>query len=191
MAVMSKYLLCCQLKCRNNEGFSLIETAIALITLAICLAYAMPLFLYAKINNSKSEVRTGALIVAQRTFDNIRSQSLSTLPNTDGLTSPNLTGCTNVSPGLPDITGCVNAPIAANPVLIPANVNAPTPAEQLLTKAMGRQYQVKITYCQGLSGSLPNPNICSTNYRGFNVEVYKNDSKTQVYNLQGTYTKFD
>jgi type II secretory pathway pseudopilin PulG len=190
-----KTILEFQIKCTKNhpnkEGFSLIETSIALVTLAVCLAYAMPLFLYAKINNSKSEVRTGALIVAQRAFDNIRAQSLSTLPITDGLTNPNLTGCTNVQPGLPDITGCANAATAANPVLLPATIGSPTAAEKLLTNAMGRQYQTKITYCQGLNGTPPDPTVCSTNYRRFKVEVFKNDGKTKVYDLEGTYTKFD
>ena len=69
---------------KSAEGFSLIETTVALTTLGICLAYAMPLFLYAKINNSKSKVRTGALIVSQRVFDDIRSQSISSLPSTQG-----------------------------------------------------------------------------------------------------------
>lgn len=63
-----------------ESGFSLLETAVALTTLAICLAYAMPLFLYAKINNSKSEIRTGALIVSQRVFDDIRSRQIRDLP---------------------------------------------------------------------------------------------------------------
>jgi type II secretory pathway pseudopilin PulG len=176
--------------CQSSEGFSLIETAIALVTLAICLAYAMPLFLYAKINNSKSEVRAGALIVAQRAFDNVRSQSLQSLPISDGLNSSNLTGCTNPSAGLPDITGCVNAATAPNPILLPAVIGAPTPAEQLLTKAMGRQYQTKITYCRNV-GSPADPTICSTNYRSFRVEVFKNDGKTKVFDLDGSYTKFD
>jgi prepilin-type N-terminal cleavage/methylation domain-containing protein len=59
-----------------EQGFSLIETVIALTTLGVCLAYALPLFLYAKINNSKSEIRTGALIVSQRVFDDIRSRQI-------------------------------------------------------------------------------------------------------------------
>ena len=63
-----------------ESGFSLLETTIALTTLGICLAYAMPLFLYAKINNSKSEIRTGALIVSQRVFDDIRSRQIRDLP---------------------------------------------------------------------------------------------------------------
>jgi prepilin-type N-terminal cleavage/methylation domain-containing protein len=63
-----------------EKGFSLIETMIALTTLGVCLAYAMPVFLYAKINNSKSEIRTGALIVAQRVFDDIRARPISGLP---------------------------------------------------------------------------------------------------------------
>jgi prepilin-type N-terminal cleavage/methylation domain-containing protein len=64
----------------SEQGFSLIETMIALTTLGICMAYAMPLFLYAKINNAKSEIRTGALIVSQRLFDDIRSRPINKLP---------------------------------------------------------------------------------------------------------------
>ena len=77
------------LKLKHSEqGFSLVETVIALTTLGVCLAYAMPLFLSAKVNNSKSEIRTGALIVSQRVFDNIRSKSITTIPINDGLNSP-------------------------------------------------------------------------------------------------------
>ena len=65
---------------QSEQGFSLIETVIALTTLGVCLAYALPLFLYANINNSKSEVRTGALIVSQRVFDDIRSRPIGGLP---------------------------------------------------------------------------------------------------------------
>ncbi len=65
----------------NTEtGFSLIETVIAMTTLGVCLAYSMPLFLYAKLNNAKSEVRTGALMVSQRIFDDIRSRSFGKIP---------------------------------------------------------------------------------------------------------------
>ena len=48
----------------------------------------MPLFLSAKVNNSKSEIRTHTLIVSQRVFDNIRSKSITTIPINDGLNSP-------------------------------------------------------------------------------------------------------
>jgi prepilin-type N-terminal cleavage/methylation domain-containing protein len=148
----------------SEQGFSLLETMIALVTLGICLAYAMPLFLYAKINNSKSQIRTGALIVAQRTFDDIRQKSMTSLPINDGIANP-LTG---------------------NPVLLPANVTAPTNAEKLLTTAMGRQYQTKITYCENYTATNP---VCGTNYREFKVEVIHNGST--VYDLQGTYTDFN
>jgi prepilin-type N-terminal cleavage/methylation domain-containing protein len=70
---------------KSQQGFSLIETVIALTTLGICLAYAMPLFLYAKINNSKSEIRTGALVIAQRVFDDIRSRPITGLPTNPSL----------------------------------------------------------------------------------------------------------
>jgi prepilin-type N-terminal cleavage/methylation domain-containing protein len=173
-----------QNKTDAEQGFSLIETVIALVTLGICLAYAMPLFLYAKINNSKSEIRTGALIVAQRVFDNIRSQKTSNLPFNDGAaresTSQNTDG--------------------TNPVAI---------TDLLLTKAMGRSYQTKVTYCAGLGqpaipavpavpgpaaaaiAAVPgtDPTACSTKYRKFKVEVNYNGSK--VYDLEGTYTEFE
>ena len=147
-----------------DGGFSLLETAIALTTLGICLAYAMPLFLYAKINNSKSDIQTGALIVAQRVFDNVRSQSITNLPSNDGYASPS----------------------AINPVSKPASMGAITPQEELLTKAMGRQYQTKITYCQG--NTVANP-VCGAKYRQFKVQVSYGGSN--VYDLQGTYTEFD
>jgi prepilin-type N-terminal cleavage/methylation domain-containing protein len=147
-----------------ERGFSLIETVIALTTLGVCLAYAMPLFLYAKINNSKSEIRTGALIVSQRVFDNIRSKSITNAPQTDGKNSP--------------VAG-------VNPVSTPANMTTPTADEVLLTKAMGRQYQTTVTYCEDLN---TDSTICSDKYRKFKVEVSYNGSK--VYDLEGTFTEF-
>jgi type II secretory pathway pseudopilin PulG len=150
--------------CNSIEGFSLIESAIALVTLAICLAYAMPLFLYAKINNTKSEIRTGALIVAQREFDNVRSQSIVTLPNNDGKNSPNST----------------------NPISVPANLSSITSAEKLRTYAMGRQYQTTVTYCEDVSTL--DPTACNNEYRKFKVEVTYNGTK--IYDLEGTYTSF-
>jgi type II secretory pathway pseudopilin PulG len=153
---------------KSTQGFSLLETVIALTTLGICLAYAMPLFLYAKINNSKSDIRTGALIVAQRTFDNIRSRPISGMPNNDGVADAK----------------------ATNPVSQPADINAPTDAEKLLTKAMGRQYQTKVIYCEGKgTGTTINTTICSSKHRKFKVEVSYRGSK--VYDLEGNYTTFD
>jgi prepilin-type N-terminal cleavage/methylation domain-containing protein len=203
----------------NEQGFSLIETMIALTTLGVCLAYAMPLFLYAKINNSKSEVRAGALFVAQRLFDDIRSKPFSEMPFNDGLVSGktySLQSCTNLagSPGKPpSLIGCKNAdtpttPTTAtlpNPVIIPNVVDitkakldstAPkssgdkiSPADNLLTNAFGRQYQTKVSYCEGMDVTpAPNPPICSEKNRKFKVEVSYNGSK--VYDLEGTYTDF-
>jgi prepilin-type N-terminal cleavage/methylation domain-containing protein len=163
----------------TDSGFSLIETMIALTTLGICLAYAMPLFLYAKINNSKSEIRTGALIVSQRIFDDIRSKPFNSMPTTDG-------GIAGGNAAIPAVVGPPAVPaIPANPEQIPATLSSPTPAEKLLTTAMGRQYQTKITYCEGYN---TDNTICTNNYRKFKVEVSFNGSK--VYDLEGTYTNF-
>ena len=165
----------------SEQGFSLVETMIALTTLGVCLAYAMPLFLYAKINNSKSEIRTGALIVSQRVFDNIRSKSFKSMPQTDGGISGGnaavaAVAAVGTTPAIPAIP--------ANPETIPATSTA-TAAEQLITKAMGRQYQTKVIYCEGLSSDAT---ICTDKYRKFKVEVSYNGSK--VYDLEGNYTEF-
>jgi prepilin-type N-terminal cleavage/methylation domain-containing protein len=187
---------------KSEQGFSLIETMIALTTLGVCLAYAMPLFLYAKINNSKSEVRAGALFVAQRVFDNIRSKPVSSMPFTDGKNKSNLTGCSS----LPALTDCQNSTTALpNPEIVPNVTNIATAkvdntvakstgskisqADTLLTNAFGRQYQTKVTYCEDMdTPPIPNPPICSEKNRRFKVEVSYNGSK--VYDLEGTYTDF-
>jgi Tfp pilus assembly protein PilV len=184
------------------QGFSLIETVIALVTLGICFAYAMPLFLYAKINNSKSEIRTGALIVSQRVFDNIRSQKTSDLPFNDGAARESTSQNTD---GKNPFLRPTDAVLLADPNLS-LSANAPL---KLLTYAMGRQYQTKVTYCAGLGQpAIPavpavpgpaaaavaavagtDPTACSTKYRKFKVEVNYNGSK--VYDLEGTYTEFE
>ncbi len=129
----------------------MIETVIALTTLGICLAYAMPLFLYAKINNSKSEIRTGALIIAQRVFDDIRSRPIDALP-----TDPSLT----------EVKNSITHP--------------------LFVKAMGRNYQSKVTYCQVAT------DCNADNYRKFKVEIFYNGTtdESKVYDLEGTFTEF-
>jgi prepilin-type N-terminal cleavage/methylation domain-containing protein len=149
----------------SEQGFSLVETMIALTTLGVCLAYAMPLFLYAKINNSKSEIRTGALIVSQRVFDNIRSKSFKSMPQTDGAIGSTAVAAYGTNPAIP-----------ANPETV---------TDPLITKAMGRQYQTTVTYCAGVTSA---PEICSEKYRKFKVEVSYNGSK--VYDLEGNYTEF-
>ena len=180
-----------------EAGFSLIEVTVAMVTLGICLAYAMPLFLYAKLNNARSEIRTGALIVAQKVFDNVRSQPFGALPSSDGAIS-NLVGCTYPTAYPTNLLGCTNAvnPTNPNPAITPnvPNINlkpgetgylAISAKDKLLTSAIGRQYQTKVTYCEGLTGDA---SICSGKYRTFKVEVSFNGSP--VYDVQGTYTDF-
>ncbi len=69
-------------KAGNEEGFGILEASIALTTLGVTLAYAMPLFLYSRMNNVKSEVRTGAMMVAQRALDDVRSTPFASIPGT-------------------------------------------------------------------------------------------------------------
>jgi Tfp pilus assembly protein PilV len=178
-----------------DGGFSLIETAIALTTLGVCLAYAMPLFLYAKINNSKSEIRTGALIVSQRIFDDIRSKPFTgttAMPSTDGTSTtrePALASnnwINNLGTNWKDTT--TDNTSGLNPVVMPIDASSSTSilaSEKLLTFAMGRQYRTKVTYCPGVD---TDNTVCTTNSRKFKVEVSFNGSK--VYDLEGNYTNF-
>jgi hypothetical protein len=78
---------------------------------------------------------------------------------------------------------------------------SPSAADKLLTYAMGRQYQTKVTFCEGLDltpaiagppavAAIPaDPSICTNKYRTFKVEVNYNGNK--VYDLSGTYTEFE
>jgi prepilin-type N-terminal cleavage/methylation domain-containing protein len=176
----------------SEQGFSLVETMIALTTLGVCLAYAMPLFLYARINNSKSEIRTGALIVSQRIFDNIRSKSFAdptTLtdgkerdPDPENKTPPENTDWIKKSNTAWKASGNTDG---TNPIVQPADMGTIKPEEKLLTYAMGRQYRTKITYCAGVN---TDQKICNDKYRKFKVEVSFNGSK--VYDLEGNYTEF-
>jgi type II secretory pathway pseudopilin PulG len=124
----------------QQSGFSLLESTIALTTLGVCLAYAMPLFLYAKVNNSRSEIRTGALIVAQRVFDSVRSQPIASLPTNDGVASP----------------------ISTNPLVLPINADTTAMGREYqativycqnnstavppICGANYRQFQVQVSY---------------------------------------------
>jgi prepilin-type N-terminal cleavage/methylation domain-containing protein len=146
----------------SEDGFTLIETTIALLVLGMCLMFAMPLILYAQVGNHRNEIRNGALVVAERVFDDIRSQNLSTLPITDG-----------------------NVSSATNPVNLPADITHVSSEEAAISKVLGRQYQSRIIYCPDITSD---PTVCSTEHRSFKVEVSYNGSK--VYDLEGTYTSF-
>jgi prepilin-type N-terminal cleavage/methylation domain-containing protein len=127
-------------KASEQAGFTLLETMIALTTLGICTAYAMPLFLYAKINNSRSEIRTGALIVAQRVFDNVRSQPIASLPTNDGVTAE-----TTLNPLVLPITANTTAmgrPYQATITYCQNNSTAVPP----ICGTNYRQFQVQVSY---------------------------------------------
>jgi Tfp pilus assembly protein PilV len=103
----------------SEQGFSILEAAIALTTLGVTLAYAMPLFLYSKMNNSKSEVRTGAMMVAQRILDKTRGTPFTTIPT----------------------SGTVD--------LVEETTSSPPTGSNLINlKAMDKDYTAKIYHCR-------------------------------------------
>lgn len=155
---------------KQDGGFSLIEVAIAMTTMGICLAYAMPLILYSKINNSKSEARAGALMVSQKIFDDIRGRNFSEIPKTDrqvtNTSGASAVAATYTSPALP-----------ALPIIPPAQATA-----------LGRQYNVAVRYCQVESE-------CTDNYKTFKVTVRdKNGSQSSdqsiIYEMEAAFTDF-
>jgi prepilin-type N-terminal cleavage/methylation domain-containing protein len=103
---------------KQDQGFSLIEVAIAMVTLGICMAYAMPLILFSKINNSKSEMRTGALMVTQKIFDDVRSRTFGRIPSIDTTVNNTTSDNATVFSALGD------------------------------TKALGKTYKTTIRFCQ-------------------------------------------
>jgi type II secretory pathway pseudopilin PulG len=164
----------------TDDGFSLIETVIAMTTLGVCLAYSMPLFLYAKINNSKSEIRTGAVMVSQRIFDEVRSRSFTKIPTfSNAENKPNLEY-------IPLNTSAVELKKYCSDSV---KVSCISENEKLQTNIMGRQYQAKVTFCEVESD-------CAANYRRFKIEVFypyldnRNINSNKVYELEGSYTNF-
>jgi type II secretory pathway pseudopilin PulG len=183
---------------RSNDGFSLIETATALTTLGICFAYAMPLFLYAKLNNSKTESRTGALMVAQRVFDKIRSQKITDVAtnfNTCKLDAAD----PNVSSGASDsdlvdkiqlstTAGFTSSSVAnttTNCLTGTANYLKATSAanNNMNYKALGKRYATRVVFCEATGD-------CDANSRKFKVEVFGTDGGL-IYELSGTYANFE
>jgi prepilin-type N-terminal cleavage/methylation domain-containing protein len=63
-----------EINTKQAYGFSLIESAVALTILGAILAYSAPIFLHAKMNNNKNEIRTGALAISQKIFDKNRGK---------------------------------------------------------------------------------------------------------------------
>jgi len=58
---------------KNQRGFSLIETCIALVLLMIIFSGVAPLCVYAIKYNSAAAIRAGALAVAQRKLEQLRA----------------------------------------------------------------------------------------------------------------------
>ncbi len=154
----------------QDEGFNLIEVAAALAIMGICLAYAMPVILYAKISNSKSEARAGALMVSQKIFDDIRGRNFIEIPQTDRT-----------------VTNTTGSPAVAAAAPLPALPELPIiPAAQ--TKALGRNYNVAVRYCQVASE-------CTENYKTFKVTVRdkagdQSSDQSILYEMEAAFTSF-
>jgi type II secretory pathway pseudopilin PulG len=154
----------------NPEGFSLIEATIALTTLGICLAYAMPLFLYSKMNNVKSEIRTGALMASQQIFDDIRGLPFQNIPKT--ATDPN-------GPG-----GSRSTVINPNGTIAAGTTSETIPKNRYTI--MGRDYTARVFYCETVLGT---PTECNDNYKKFRVEI-KDKNNRVVYDMEAGFTNF-
>jgi prepilin-type N-terminal cleavage/methylation domain-containing protein len=154
-------------KALADQGFSLVEVTIALTTLGICMAYAMPLFLYSKINNIKSEVRTGSLMVSQQIFDDLRGVPFKNIPKV--ATNPASPTSTIISRNGYELTAATSESIPKNEY-----------------KVMGRLYTANVFYCETPATTT---NECGDNYKKFRVEV-KDNKNQPVYEMEVGLTNF-
>jgi Tfp pilus assembly protein PilV len=183
-------------KASKNDGFSLIETATALTTLGICTAYAMPLFLYAKLNNAKTESRSGALMISQKIFDKVRSRKVTEI-------ATDLNRC-KLDAGVPNISdptsdsNIVDKIVLTTPTFTSSSVaNSTTDcttsaanflketiaANNMKYEALGKKYATRVIFCETTGD-------CDANSRKFKVEVFGQDG-SKVYELSGTYANFE
>jgi hypothetical protein len=146
----------------TDQGFGILEASIALTTLGVTLAYAMPLFLYSKMNNSKSEIRTGGMLVAQRILDKTRGT-----PFADICTTGTVVLRTTTPPTAPPADTC--------------QAGATVGSIETDLKAMGRDYTARTFHCETASD-------CSTNYKTLRVEVKQNGAK--IYEMSAGFTNF-
>lgn len=64
---------------QSQQGFSLVEALAALTILTITIGFVSPLFVGQRVNNLKSEIRTGAVAVSQQILDELRQIDPTTL----------------------------------------------------------------------------------------------------------------
>lgn len=163
-------------KILTTEGFSLIEATIALSTFGITLAYAMPLFLFSKMNNIKSEVRTGALMVSQQIFDDLRGVPFNNIPGKERASDPASPTYTIIG-----TDGALASVATAN--TIPKNSYT----------VANRSYTARIFYCETAATVA---NECdgdgtkgSGNYKKFRIEI-KDIRNQTVYEMEAGFTNF-
>lgn len=107
------------MKLGNRGGFTLVETVVALSLLAIALGSLLPAMTQAIRANTESEIRTGAIAVAQQEIDNLRA--LDTWP-TSGLTVTVTTGSATYTSTLTHQAYCEGATCFAGARLVEVEV---------------------------------------------------------------------
>jgi prepilin-type N-terminal cleavage/methylation domain-containing protein len=149
---------------QRSKGFSLIEVAISLATMGVCLAYAMPVILYSKVNSKKSEIRAGALMISQKIFDDVRSRNFSEIPKTNRVvTETDGSAAYGTLPALP-----------------------PLPSTQ--TKAFGRSYNVALRYCEVESECSDNYKTFKITIR--DPQGSQSSDQSIIYEMEAAFTDF-
>jgi prepilin-type N-terminal cleavage/methylation domain-containing protein len=132
----------------DANGFSLVEVSAAMVIFGVTLAFAMPIILQSRISSMKDQAKTGAMIVAQQVFDEIRGRNFASLPTTDQ----------TVTPGGPAIT-LATATHMATPIQLSADK----------ASALGRKYKVAIRFCAPIAPATTTE--CTDGYRNFTITV--------------------
>src|ERR1051325_1364494 len=75
------------MKIRDHNGFTLIETCIALVMLMVVVCGVLPLGVYALKYNSTAAIRAGAVTAAQRKLEQLRAGSFTSCTSSSEVVS--------------------------------------------------------------------------------------------------------
>ena len=72
---------------QTEQGFTLVETIVALVIFLLILVFMMPMFANQRISTLNNEIKMGAVEVSQQIMDNLRQTDIATLPSSGSTTT--------------------------------------------------------------------------------------------------------
>lgn len=78
--VMREIMITTKKNLNLESGYTLIEVMAALTILGVVFAYSMPIYMYSRIKILNGQIKSGAIIIAQRIITDYSAKKVSTLP---------------------------------------------------------------------------------------------------------------